>query len=119
MNFRTAGLAAAIAILTPAICNASPEKAALNACATAFASSLASPGAPAPAFKVVYGGYQNGVSAVDFFTREYSFELHANDRKTGLLVARANCSTNVHGSVTSLSLISLDEALRATLDARY
>jgi hypothetical protein len=68
---------------------------------------------------VVYGDYQNGVSAVDFFAREYSFELHANDRKTGLLIARANCSANAHGSVISLSLIPLDEASRATFAARY
>ncbi len=118
MNYRTAGLAAAFAILTPAICNASPEKAALNACATAFASSLASPGAAAPPFKVVYGGHEIG-SAVDFFAREYSFELHANDRKTGFLIARANCSTNARGSVISLSLIPLDEASPATSASRY
>ncbi|HEV7613748.1 MAG TPA: hypothetical protein VGO37_17850 [Steroidobacteraceae bacterium] len=119
MNFRTVGLAAAIAILTPAICNASPEKVALNACASAFASSLASPGAAAPAFKVVYGGIQNGASAVDFFTRDYSFELHANDRRTGLLVARAKCSTDVHGRVVSLSLIPPDGTLRSPLAALY
>ena len=119
MNFRTFSLAAAIAALTPAICNASAEKTAINACARALASSLASPGAAAPSFKVLYGGFQSAPSAFDFFTRDYSFELHANDPKTGLLIARANCFTDGRGSVTSLSLIPLDGVVHPALAAQY
>ena len=110
MKFRHIALvAASIAALAPAISNASPEKAAMSACARAFASSLAAPGAAVPAFKVAYRDNRYG-SLLEFYTREYSFELHANDLKTGLPVARASCSTDSHGTVVSLSPIPLDAA---------
>ena len=99
---------ASIASLTPLIANASPEKAALNACARAFASSLAAPGAAAPAFKVAYHADAFAGSMLEFYTREYSFVLNANDLKTGLPVARASCSTDSHGAVVALSSIPLD-----------
>ena len=116
MKFRKlALLAASAAVLYPAISNAaSPEKAALNACARAFASSLASPGAAAPVFKVVYGGERFAGSAMDFFARAFTFELHAADLKSGLPIARASCSTDSHGDVVALSSIPLD-AVRPTL----
>jgi hypothetical protein len=108
MNVRTLTLAAAAAaVLSPAISNASPEETALNACARAFASSLAPAGAAAPVFKVVYGGERNVASAADFFARRYTFELHASNQKTGLPVARATCSTDMRGSVISLSPIPM------------
>jgi hypothetical protein len=107
MSFRNFSLAAAIAVAAPAICNASPETTALNACARAFASSLASPGTAAPAFKVVYGGARSAGSVTDFFAREFTFDLHARDKKTGLPVARANCSTDTRGSVIALAPIPL------------
>ena len=47
---------------------------------------------------------------MDFFAREYTFELHANDQKTGQLIARASCSTDLHGSVVALSSIRLEQA---------
>ena len=114
MNFRTFALAATIAVVAPALCNASPETTALNACARAFASSLASPGAAIPAFKVIYGDARSGTSVTEFFAREYSFDLRANSRKTGLRIARANCATDARGSVIALSLIPSDvpESLR-------
>ena len=109
MNVRKLGLAAAAAaVLSPAISHASPEKTALNACARAFASSLAPAGAAAPVFKVVYGGERNVASSADFFARTYTFELHARNQKTGLPVARASCSTDLRGSVISLSSIPMD-----------
>ena len=116
MNIRKLALLAAVAAtLSPAISDAaSPEKAALNACARAFASSLAAPGAAAPAFKVVYGGERYGESTVNFFARSFTFELHAADLKTGSPIARASCSTNPHGDVVALSSIPLD-AVRPTL----
>ena len=117
MKYRQVALIlAAAAVLAPAISNASPEKAALNACARAFASSLAAPGSAAPAFKVAYGGVVTG-SMLAFYAREYDFELRANDPKTGLPVARANCTTDARGTVIALSPLPL-EAVPAALAAR-
>ncbi len=109
MNIRRFALGAA-AILSPIVCMASPESAALNACARAFASSLAAAGSPPPAFKVVYGGERSSNSAVDFFARTYTFDLHARNQKTGLPIARASCSADLRGSVIALSSIALDAA---------
>jgi len=119
MNVRHFALAAAAAAaLSPALSQASPEKAALEACARAFAASLASPGAPVPAYKVVYGGTPSaGNSVSEFFARQYTFELHAESPKTGLPIARASCSADARGAVTALSPIPLD-AMPATLAAR-
>lgn len=108
---------AAIAALTPLISNASPEKAALTACAQAFASSLASPGASAPTYKIAYRGSDIPGSMVDFYSREYTFELQAHDAKTGSSIARASCSTDVRGNVVALSSMPLATA-GTTLAAR-
>ena len=111
MKFRNIALvAASIAALAPAISNASPEKAALNACARAFASSLAAPGAAVPSYKVAYRDNRFAGSMLEFYTREYTFDLNANDLKTGLPIARASCSTDAHGAVVALSSIPLDAA---------
>jgi hypothetical protein len=108
MNVRNPGLlVAALALLSPAICGASAETDALNACARAFASSLASPGAAPPTFKVIYGGPRYAESVADYYVRAYSFDLHATDQKSGSPIARASCSTNIHGSVVELSSIPL------------
>lgn len=118
MNHRKAVLIlAAAAALAPAISGASPESAALKACARALASSLASPGSVAPAFKVDYRSSLSAGSMLEFYAREYSFELRARDSKTGLPVARALCSTDSRGSVIALSSIPL-EAAPAALAAR-
>src|ERR1700681_4667224 len=104
MNVRNPGLlVAALALLSPAVSGASPEKDALNACARAFASSLASPGAAPPTFKVIYGDAGYAGSAAGFYSHAYTFDLHATDRKSGLPLARASCSTNIHGNVVELS----------------
>jgi hypothetical protein len=109
MSIRRICLAvAAAAVLAPAISDASPEKAALNACARAFASSLASPGAATPAFKVDFRSNHYVGSVIDLYAREYTFELHARDAKTGLPVAHASCSTDSRGNVVALSSIPLD-----------
>jgi hypothetical protein len=118
MKYRNVALAlAAAAALVPAISNASPERAALDACARAFASSLATPGTAAPAFKVAYRGSPSPGSMLAFYMREYSFDLRANDPKTGQPVARASCSTNARGAVIALSSLPL-EAAPATLAAQ-
>jgi hypothetical protein len=117
MKFRHISLAiATIAILVPAVSNASPEEAALNACARAFASSLASPGKAAPTFKVVHLEDRSFGSMLAVYDREYLFDLHAND-KAGTAIARASCSTDPHGVVIALASVPL-EAAPATLAAR-
>jgi len=104
MHTRTKTLAvAAIAALAPLISTASPEKAALSACAQAFASSLGKPGASAPVFKIAYRGGEISGSMVEFYSREYTFELQARDARTGSTIARASCSTDVRGNVVALS----------------
>jgi hypothetical protein len=119
MKVRNIALAiATIAVLAPAISNASPEKAALNACAHAFASSLASPGSGAPAFKVNYRSSLVAGSSLEFYTRRYTFELHANDEKTGLLIARANCSTDARAVVVAFSAIPT-QTVPPSLAARF
>lgn len=118
MNVRHVGLiAAAIAALSPALSQANTEKAALDACARAFAASLAAPGAAVPTFRVVYGSPQSAGSVSEYFAREFTFELHADSQKTGLPIARASCSTDARGAVTALSPIPMDIA-RATLAAK-
>ena len=118
MNHRKiALLLAAAAAVAPVISNASPERAALNACARAFASSLASPGSAAPAFRVDYRRSQSPGSMLEFYTHNYVFDLHANDPKTGLPLARASCSTDTRGTVIAFSSMPL-EAAPAALAAR-
>jgi hypothetical protein len=118
MNVRSLALSlAAIAAVSPAISQASTEKAALDACARAFASSLASPGAAVPVYTVVYGGIRNTGSISEFFAREFTFELHADSKKTGLAVARASCSVDSRGTVVALSPIPM-EAAQPALAAR-
>jgi len=113
-----AGLAlASIAALVPAISNASPEKVALNACARAFASSLALPGAAVPAYKVAYRDNEWVGSMLAFYTREYTFDLRAKNPKTGLPIARASCSVDSRGNVVALSPVPLN-AERSTLAAK-
>jgi hypothetical protein len=107
-----------VAALSPAVSNAgSFEKASLNACARAFATSLASPGAAAPAFKLDYLGDRTASSVTDFYPVQYSFDLEAKDPKTGLAIARARCSADSRGAVTALSAEPL-EATGGTLAAQ-
>jgi hypothetical protein len=108
MNFRNIALtAAAMAVLAPAIGNASPEKDGLNACARAFATTLAAPGSDAPAYKVTYRGDRHFGSMLEFYEREYNFDLRVNDKKTGLAIARAKCSTDARGAVVAFAPIPL------------
>jgi hypothetical protein len=108
MNLRKIALtAAASAALAPAIGNATAENDAINACARAFAATLAAPGADAPAFKVSYRSGQHFGSMLEFYARDFTFDLRVKDPKTGLAVARASCSTDAHGAVVAFSPIPL------------
>lgn len=68
------------------------------------------------AFKLAYHGNEFPDSMVEFYNREYTFELQAHDPKSGRPLARASCFTNIHGADVTLSAIPL-EAVRSTLAA--
>jgi hypothetical protein len=107
MIFRTVALATAtVAILSPAIANASSERMSAKACASAFASSIAAPGSSAPAYKLAFRGATGSV-LTDFYPSDFLFTLEARDPKTGLAIARAVCSTDSRGAVTSISAVPL------------
>jgi hypothetical protein len=118
MDFRKLGLIlTTIAVLAPAIANASPEKQALNACARAFATSIAAAGATAPTYKLDYRENEVSGASLEFFQRAYTFDLNAADPKTGSTVAHASCSTNSHGTVITLAAVRADSKV-ATLAAQ-
>jgi hypothetical protein len=117
MNFHKISLAAiTVAALAPAIASASPERTALDACASAFASSLSTAGAATPAFKVDYRGVHYTDSVTEMYSRGYSFHLFAKTR-TGARIAQALCETDHHGAVIALSPLPL-EAPPPTLAAQ-
>jgi len=94
--------AASIAAICPAVSHASTETTALNACAQAFATSLA-PGSAAPAFKLKYHSESAGSLADYYSSRAFTFYLQARDPKTGLTLARATCSADTRGAVIALT----------------
>ena len=63
--------------------NAGPESAALKTCTAAFASSLTAKGAESPSVKLNYRSSQPGSAFAEYYTRDYTFFLKANDPKTG------------------------------------
>ncbi len=75
----------------------------MDACAKAFAASLASNGTPAPTYKVSYGSSDVAWMTNQYYISEYTFDLQARDPKTRVPVARASCSATTNGTVTSLS----------------
>lgn len=101
-------LAASLVALIPAIASADAESAALKTCTAAFASSLAVKGAALPAVTLKYHAGQPGSSVAEYYTRDYTFFLKANDPKTGLPVARATCSATTGGTLLSLSAAPLE-----------
>jgi hypothetical protein len=103
-------LAAATAALAPCVSGASPEQAALKACAQAFASSIASPGTASPDFKLDYRGSQGDSVIADYYNRKYTFTLQAHDSKTGLTVASATCSASTRGTNVALTPTAVDAA---------
>jgi hypothetical protein len=96
-----------IATLSPTISNASPERISAKACASAFASSIAAPGASVPAYKLAFRG-TTGSALADFYPSDFTFTLEARDPKTGLPFARAVCSTDHRGTVTTISAVPLN-----------
>jgi hypothetical protein len=106
MTIRHLGVSiAALAAVCPAVCNAGPAKASLDACVTAFEKTLAPSRDVSHAFKVVYESEQLTSSIADFYPVTYIFDLQANNPKTGAVVARVRCSADRHGSVALTSLL--------------
>jgi hypothetical protein len=119
MDIRTLTLAtAAIAAISPSISRANPENVAMNACARAFASSIAAPGSAVPSYKVDYRGGQAQSALADYYGREYTFYLRAHSPKTGMTLARATCSTDLSGNILALTTESSDSSSPA-LAARF
>jgi hypothetical protein len=106
MTIRHFGLSiATLAAVCPAVCNAWPAKASLDACVAAFEKTLAPSDEVSRAFKVVYGSEPFTSSIADYYPTAYTFDLQANNTKTGEVVARVRCSADRHGSVALTSLL--------------
>lgn len=117
MNIRKLSLAiVTIAAISPVVAFAAPEDAALNACAKAFAMSIAAPGATAPAYKLNYSQPHSGSPVTDYYSRNYTFNMKAQNSKTGTAFASATCSADTHGEV--LELTSNATPTAATLASR-
>jgi hypothetical protein len=101
-----------VAALSPAISNASPERASVKACAAAFAASLTAPGTKVPGYKLDYHPTFES-SLADFYPSEFTFTLEARDPKSGLAIARASCTADTRGAVTEIAAIPLDRRLAA------
>jgi hypothetical protein len=87
-----------IATLTPAAADATPER---------MSGSIAAPGAAAPAYKLAYRG-STGSMLSDYYPTEYTFTLEARNPKSGAAIARAVCSVNSKGIVTSIAALPLN-----------
>jgi len=106
MTIRRFGLSiSALAAVSPAVCNALPAKASLDACVKAFEKTLEPADAVSHAFKVVYPGERLTGSIADFYPTAYTFDLQANNLKTGEVVAHVRCATDRRGSVVLTSLV--------------
>jgi len=117
MNIRKVAFAiVTIAALTPAISNASPEKASVKACASAFATSLATTAGTNPAYKLDYRT-SFGSALADFYPAEYTFTMEAHDPKTGAMISKAVCSADSRGTVTGLTTTPV-EAKTTSLASR-
>jgi hypothetical protein len=111
MKIRHLGLSiAALAAVSPAVCSAGPAKASLDACVTAFEKTLASSDEASHAFKVLYGSEEFAPSIADYYSSSYTFDLQANNSKTGQVVARVRCFADRHGSVALTSLLEPAQA---------
>jgi hypothetical protein len=96
------------AALFPSLSTAAGDKDAANACARAFAASIAAPGtAPAP-FKL---SFRVPPASLVPYGRSVTFNLQAQSARTGTILARAICSANRDGSVIAVSPVPLDARL--------
>jgi hypothetical protein len=98
---------AAIAAISPAAANASPERVALNACANALASNVAAAGG-ATTYQVKYQHSASG-PLEDYYSHQYTFYLEARNGKSGAPLARATCSATRNGSITAFTPVPLTQ----------
>lgn len=118
MNIHAFTLAFSTAvILASTTSNASPDTDAVNACARALAHSLAGPSVQPPSYKLVYRGNDVADAWLAPYASVSIFDLQASDPKTGVILARAQCSTNRRGAVIAFSSTSGNEK-SATLSAQ-
>lgn len=123
MHIRRLALPVLAAGFFPAVSGAWPGKVSLDACVGAFEKTLpAAPVAGSPAdattqnrrFKLIYSADRWRGSIYPYlFPTQYTYDLQANDPKTGAALARARCSADSRGTVSRLSTLPLttgDEA---------
>jgi hypothetical protein len=71
----------------------------------AFEKTLPAGDAPGRVYKVLYQDDRWNSSLAQFFPMRYTFDLQANDPKTGAPLARARCSTDSRGTISKLSAL--------------
>jgi hypothetical protein len=117
MNIRKLSLAIiTIAAISPVVAAAAPEDAALKACAKAFAISIGVPGTTAPVYKLSYAQPNFSSPMTDYYARNYTFKMKAQNAKSGTAFASAICSADTRGDV--LELTSTATKAGATLASR-
>lgn len=98
----------ALCAVGPAVSQAWPGDAPLQACVSAFEKTLVSPDDAARTFKVVHEKDEPYASAIlQYYSIGYTFDLQAHDPKSGELVAQARCITDNRGKISSLSPLPL------------
>lgn len=113
MTIRRLGLSlAALAAVCPAVSQAWPARASLHACVNAFERTLVQSAGSGHAFKVVYGREEFASSITDYFPTSYTFDLQANNVKTGEVLARVRCEADRRG-IVALSPLPLDAGATA------
>ena len=106
------------AALYPAISGAWPGQHSLDACVNAFEKTLATPAPEIRSYKVIFRGDRYSGSILEaYYPGTYSFDLQANDPKTGTAFAHARCEVNRVGVVTALAQIPLQPNREATARA--
>jgi hypothetical protein len=104
------------AALYPAISGAWPAQRSLDACVNAFKKTLATPALATRSYKVVFrGDHDSGSILGPFYSPAYSFELHANDPKTGATFGHVRCEVNRIGVVTALIQMPLQSNKEPTV----
>lgn len=112
MNLRVISLAiVSLAAISPVCAHAGADSAAMQACAAAFAATVAPAGA-APAYKLSLQDHYLSNTEMSFHT-DYSFDMKVVNPKTGLASARATCLADAKGTVLSLSTVKLNDAAPA------
>jgi hypothetical protein len=81
----------------------------MNVLRLALAAVMAATGAVPPSYKLRYHVDRFSGSIADYFPDNDTFELEAHDPKTGVVIARARCSTNTRGAIVAFSSVPLGD----------